>query len=86
MRHQSLKPPTQLSERPTVQNLKLIPIVLTVLVAAQPLLAHADVTVKIGQVSPLTGELSHIGKDDENWISSTTMSGCATTMMAGRRG
>ncbi|WP_429443576.1 branched-chain amino acid ABC transporter substrate-binding protein [Paraburkholderia youngii] len=34
----------------------------------QPLAAHADLTVKIGQVSPLTGELSHIGKDDENGV------------------
>ncbi|MEM5439977.1 branched-chain amino acid ABC transporter substrate-binding protein [Paraburkholderia diazotrophica] len=34
----------------------------------QPLTAHADLTVKIGQVSPLTGELSHIGKDDENGV------------------
>jgi hypothetical protein len=38
------------------------------LCAAFPLLAQADVTVKIGQVSPLTGELSHIGKDDENGV------------------
>ncbi|MDR5809255.1 branched-chain amino acid ABC transporter substrate-binding protein [Caballeronia sp. LZ019] len=30
--------------------------------------ALADVTVKIGQVSPLTGELAHIGKDDENGV------------------
>ncbi len=30
--------------------------------------AFADVTVKIGQVSPLSGELSHIGKDDENGV------------------
>ncbi|MEM5339650.1 branched-chain amino acid ABC transporter substrate-binding protein [Paraburkholderia azotifigens] len=36
--------------------------------ALQPLAAHADLTVKIGQVSPLTGELSHIGKDDENGV------------------
>jgi branched-chain amino acid transport system substrate-binding protein len=36
--------------------------------AALPLAAHADLTVKIGQVSPLTGELSHIGKDDENGV------------------
>lgn len=34
----------------------------------QPLAARADLTVKIGQVSPLTGELSHIGKDDENGV------------------
>ncbi|MGF6572543.1 amino acid/amide ABC transporter substrate-binding protein, HAAT family [Paraburkholderia fungorum] len=31
-------------------------------------LALADTTVKIGQVSPLTGELAHIGKDDENGV------------------
>ncbi|ABO59580.1 branched-chain amino acid ABC transporter substrate-binding protein (plasmid) [Burkholderia vietnamiensis] len=36
--------------------------------AMQPLAARADLTVKIGQVSPLTGELSHIGKDDENGV------------------
>ncbi|WP_087738487.1 branched-chain amino acid ABC transporter substrate-binding protein [Paraburkholderia piptadeniae] len=36
--------------------------------AIQPLMARADLTVKIGQVSPLTGELSHIGKDDENGV------------------
>jgi branched-chain amino acid transport system substrate-binding protein len=36
--------------------------------ALQPLAARADLTVKIGQVSPLTGELSHIGKDDENGV------------------
>lgn len=30
--------------------------------------AHADVAVRIGQVSPLTGELAHIGKDDENGV------------------
>jgi branched-chain amino acid transport system substrate-binding protein len=30
--------------------------------------AYADVTVRIGQVSPLTGELAHIGKDDENGV------------------
>jgi branched-chain amino acid transport system substrate-binding protein len=51
-----------------MQNLKLTCILLTALAAAQPLLAQADVTVKIGQVSPLTGELSHIGKDDENGV------------------
>lgn len=34
----------------------------------QPLAAHADLVVKMGQVSPLTGELSHIGKDDENGV------------------
>lgn len=28
----------------------------------------ADTTVRIGQVSPLTGELAHIGKDDENGV------------------
>ncbi|GAB2913242.1 branched-chain amino acid ABC transporter substrate-binding protein [Paraburkholderia jirisanensis] len=37
-------------------------------VAAQPLIARADMTVTIGQVSPLTGELAHIGKDDENGV------------------
>ncbi|TKC92688.1 branched-chain amino acid ABC transporter substrate-binding protein [Trinickia terrae] len=36
--------------------------------AMQPLAAHADLTVKIGQISPLTGELAHIGKDDENGV------------------
>jgi branched-chain amino acid transport system substrate-binding protein len=35
---------------------------------ALPLLADADTVVKIGQVSPLTGELAHIGKDDENGV------------------
>jgi hypothetical protein len=30
--------------------------------------AHAEMTVRIGQVSPLTGELAHIGKDDENGV------------------
>ncbi|MGF6439943.1 ABC-type branched-subunit amino acid transport system substrate-binding protein [Paraburkholderia youngii] len=45
------------------------PICLTSLtLVLQPLAAHADLTVKIGQVSPLTGELSHIGKDDENGV------------------
>ncbi|KHK49023.1 branched-chain amino acid ABC transporter substrate-binding protein [Ralstonia sp. A12] len=33
-----------------------------------PPFALADVTVKIGQVSPLSGELSHIRKDDENGV------------------
>jgi branched-chain amino acid transport system substrate-binding protein len=30
--------------------------------------AHADVTVKLGAAGPLTGPLSHIGKDGENGI------------------
>jgi branched-chain amino acid transport system substrate-binding protein len=30
--------------------------------------ARADTTVKIGQVSPLTGELAHIGKVDEDGV------------------
>jgi branched-chain amino acid transport system substrate-binding protein len=51
-----------------MQYLKFTPVLLTLLAAAQPLVAQADVTVKIGQVSPLTGELSHIGKDDENGV------------------
>jgi len=28
--------------------------------------AHADETVKIGHVAPLTGEIAHLGKDNEN--------------------
>jgi branched-chain amino acid transport system substrate-binding protein len=28
--------------------------------------AHADQTVKIGHVAPLTGEIAHLGKDNEN--------------------
>ncbi|MEM5388744.1 branched-chain amino acid ABC transporter substrate-binding protein [Paraburkholderia phymatum] len=38
------------------------------LAVVQPFAAFADTTVKIGQVSPLTGELAHIGKDDENGV------------------
>ncbi|OLL28580.1 branched chain amino acid ABC transporter substrate-binding protein [Burkholderia sp. SRS-W-2-2016] len=30
--------------------------------------AYSDVTVKIGQASPLTGEIAHIGKDSENGV------------------
>nr|WP_238328179.1 branched-chain amino acid ABC transporter substrate-binding protein [Paraburkholderia mimosarum] len=41
---------------------------LCVAFAFQTTLARADVTVKIGQASPLTGELAHIGKDDENGV------------------
>jgi branched-chain amino acid transport system substrate-binding protein len=37
-------------------------------IAVMPLAAHSQVSVKIGQVSPLTGEISHIGKDDENGV------------------
>lgn len=51
--------------------MKIKPITLALLVplaAMQPLAAFADATVKIGQVSPLTGELAHIGKDDENGV------------------
>ncbi|WP_205191527.1 branched-chain amino acid ABC transporter substrate-binding protein [Burkholderia sp. LMG 13014] len=51
-----------------MQIFKLTPFALAMIVAAHPLLAHADMTVKIGQVSPLTGELAHIGKDDENGV------------------
>jgi branched-chain amino acid transport system substrate-binding protein len=43
-------------------------LLLATLVVAHPLAAKADLTVKIGQVSPLTGELAHIGKDDENGV------------------
>ncbi|WP_321951929.1 branched-chain amino acid ABC transporter substrate-binding protein [Burkholderia cenocepacia] len=51
-----------------MKNLKFIPPLLTMVFAVQPLLAEADVTVRISQVSPLTSELSHIGKDDENGV------------------
>jgi branched-chain amino acid transport system substrate-binding protein len=51
-----------------MQIFKLTPFALAMIVAAHPLLARADMTVKIGQVSPLTGELAHIGKDDENGV------------------
>ncbi|PTB19011.1 branched chain amino acid ABC transporter substrate-binding protein [Trinickia symbiotica] len=47
---------------------KVFPAMLGVALALQTISAQADVTVKIGQVSPLTGELSHIGKDDENGV------------------
>lgn len=36
--------------------------------AASTSASYANTTVKIGQVSPLTGELAHIGKDDENGV------------------
>nr|WP_316155094.1 branched-chain amino acid ABC transporter substrate-binding protein [Cupriavidus sp. BIC8F] len=39
-----------------------------VILTTTPPTAFADVMVKIGQVSPLSGELSHIGKDDENGV------------------
>ncbi|KVK75965.1 branched chain amino acid ABC transporter substrate-binding protein [Burkholderia cepacia] len=48
--------------------LKSIPAMLGIALAFQTVSAQADVTVKIGQVSPLTGELAHIGKDDENGV------------------
>ena len=51
-----------------MKKLTSISAVFSLAVAASPLLAHADINVKIGQVSPLTGELSHIGKDDENGV------------------
>ncbi|VWC54700.1 extracellular ligand-binding receptor [Burkholderia aenigmatica] len=41
---------------------------LAITLALQTISAQADVTVRIGQVSPLTGELAHIGKDDENGV------------------
>ncbi|MEM5426341.1 branched-chain amino acid ABC transporter substrate-binding protein [Paraburkholderia sp. BR14263] len=41
---------------------------MAVSIGASASAADADVTVKIGQVSPLTGELAHIGKDDENGV------------------
>jgi branched-chain amino acid transport system substrate-binding protein len=43
-------------------------IFVTVAYAASASVAQADTIVKIGQVSPLTGELSHIGKDDEDGV------------------
>lgn len=51
-----------------MNKLKSLTAVFCVALAATPLLVHAESTVKIGQVSPLTGELSHIGKDDENGV------------------
>lgn len=49
-------------------KLKPIARVLSFAALAATASAYADTTVKIGQVSPLTGELSHIGKDDENGV------------------
>lgn len=42
--------------------------ILTIFAASFPLAAIAQVSVKIGQASPLTGEIAHIGKDDENGV------------------
>ncbi|MDQ0621013.1 branched-chain amino acid ABC transporter substrate-binding protein [Paraburkholderia graminis] len=41
---------------------------IAVSIGASASVACADMKVKIGQVSPLTGELAHIGKDDENGV------------------
>lgn len=38
---------------------------LAVIAAAVAGVAHADVVVKLGQASPLSGQIAHIGKDDE---------------------
>lgn len=37
-------------------------------IATRSLTAYADLTVKIGQASPLTGEIAHIGKDSEDGV------------------
>ncbi|KHK60157.1 branched-chain amino acid ABC transporter substrate-binding protein [Burkholderia sp. A9] len=49
-------------------TMKHTPAMLAIILALQTISAQADVTVRIGQVSPLTGELAHIGKDDENGV------------------
>jgi branched-chain amino acid transport system substrate-binding protein len=59
---------TELSERLTMKKMKLSLALLTTVFAMHPFVAEAAVTVKIGQVSPLTGEQAHIGKDDENGV------------------
>jgi branched-chain amino acid transport system substrate-binding protein len=46
----------------------LLSVAVAAILVAPASSALADVTVKIGQVSPLTGELAHIGKDDENGV------------------
>jgi len=43
-------------------------LVLALVVAGLAATAHADVVVKLGAAGPLTGPLSHIGKDGENGI------------------
>jgi branched-chain amino acid transport system substrate-binding protein len=62
------QPRLHFCEYPIVKTLKCTTAMLALALATSPLSARADVTVKIGQVSPLTGELSHIGKDDENGV------------------
>lgn len=47
---------------------KLSQTLLVVSVIASSTIALADTTVKIGQASPLTGELAHLGKEDENGV------------------
>ncbi|MDN7631576.1 branched-chain amino acid ABC transporter substrate-binding protein [Burkholderia cenocepacia] len=51
-----------------MQLSKLALSVAIALIATRSLTAHADLTVKIGQASPLTGEIAHIGKDTENGV------------------
>jgi branched-chain amino acid transport system substrate-binding protein len=46
---------------------KLVPISATaIMLVATATNAMAEVTVKIGQVGPLTGQIAHLGKDEEN--------------------
>jgi len=46
------------------KNIKLFPISAAAVIFASA--AHADTIVKIGHVAPLTGEIAHLGKDQEN--------------------
>jgi branched-chain amino acid transport system substrate-binding protein len=46
------------------KHIKLLTIGVAVAVIAS--WAHADTVVKIGHVAPLTGEIAHLGKDQEN--------------------
>lgn len=48
--------------------LKSIPAMLGTALMFHAAASQAELTVRIGQVSPLTGELAHIGKDDENGV------------------
>jgi branched-chain amino acid transport system substrate-binding protein len=46
------------------KHIKLFPVGAAVAIFASG--AHADTVVKIGHVAPLTGEIAHLGKDQEN--------------------
>src|ERR1700743_39316 len=46
------------------KHIKLFPVSAAVAIFASG--AHADTVVKIGHVAPLTGEIAHLGKDQEN--------------------